>query len=117
MRSKQSPFRTFISLFVAVVFAISVTPGAMAMPASHAMNMDCSSMAAPSCDHMKADKEQGKPCKNMALCFGMLGCYGMAALDIAHVAPLPPTADAPVAIAVQHVSGLTLQPDNPPPIA
>lgn len=117
MLSRSSSLRSLISLFVAVVFAIAVTPGSMAMPAPHAMKMDCASMVAPSCDHMKPHKDQGSPCKGMTACLGMLNCFGMAALDITHVERLPITFDVHVAISHQTVSGLTLQPDNPPPIA
>lgn len=117
MRSRILSLRSLVSLFVAVVFAIAVTPGSMAMPAPQTMKMDCASMAAPSCDHMKSHKDQGKPCKSMAVCLGMLNCFGMAAVDIAPVARLPVTFDVHVAISHQAVSGLTLTPDNPPPIA
>ncbi len=124
MRSKASPFRALISLFVAVVFAIAATPGSMAMPApkaaSHAMSMagmDCSSKASTACDHMKAHQDQGKPCKNMAACLGMLNCFGMGAVDFTQLSPLPAMADAAMPIAHQTAAGLTLRPDNPPPIA
>lgn len=117
MRSRIPSLRTLVSLFVAVVFAIAVTPGSMAMPApSHTMKMDCATMAA-SCDHMKSHKDQGKPCKSMAACFGMLSCFGMAAMDTAQSVRHPVTFDVHVVIGHQTVSGRTLQPDNPPPIA
>ncbi len=88
MWSKASPFRTFISLFVAVVFTIAATPGSMAMPAPKVMDqsmsmagMDCSGKTSADCDHMKAHQDQNKPCKNMAACLGMLNCFGMGAVD------------------------------------
>ncbi len=109
--------RSLISLFVAMVFAIAVTPGSMAMPASQPMKMDCSSMAASSCDHMNMQKEHGKPCKNMTVCLGMLSCFGMAAVTVAHITPEVVVLDMRVAIGHQTPGGLTLQPDNPPPIA
>jgi hypothetical protein len=121
MRSKQGSFRALVSLFVAVVFAVAATPGSMAMPAAgqHGMNaamaMDCS--AATACDHMmKPGSEQGQPCKNMAVCLGMLACFGMAAVDTPAMLPLPAPANDQMAIAHQNVSGLTLRPENPPPI-
>jgi hypothetical protein len=117
MRSRIPFLRSLISLFIAVVFAIAVTPGSMAMTAPQTMKMDCASMAAPSCDHMSSHKDQGKPCKNMAVCLGMLSCFGMAAVDVAHVVRLPVTFDVHVTISHQTLSGLTLTPDNPPPIA
>lgn len=118
MRSRIPSLRTLVSLFVAVVFAIAVTPGSMAMPApQQTMKMDCASMAAPSCDHTKSHKDHGSPCKSMAACLGMLNCFGMAAVDVAPAARLPMTSDVHVAISHQTLSGLTLTPDNPPPIA
>lgn len=124
MRSKASSFRTLVSLFVAVVFAIAATPGSMAMPAPKAMDqsmsmagMDCSGKASSDCDHMKAHQDQGKPCKNMAACLGMLNCYGMGAVDLAPYSPLPMIREAAVPILHQTAAGLTLRPDNPPPIA
>ncbi len=50
------------------------------MPAAHPMGMDCAAMAAPACDHMKGGMDQGNPCKNMGICFGLWACYGLAAL-------------------------------------
>jgi uncharacterized protein involved in copper resistance len=124
MRSKASPFRTLISLFVAAVFTIAVMPGSMAMPApkaaDHAMSMtgmDCSGKNSADCDHMKAHQDQGKPCRNMAACLGMLSCFGMGAIETAQVSYLPALADVAPAIVQQATSGLTLIPDNPPPIA
>lgn len=123
MWSKASPFRALISLLVAVVFTIAATPGSMAMPApkpmGHAMSMagmDCAGKAG--CDHMKAHQDQGKPCKNMAGCLGMLNCFGMGAVDVGALSsPLPVIAEVAVPILHQTAAGLTLRPDNPPPIA
>lgn len=125
MWSRNESWRAVLSLFVAVVFAIVATPGSMAMPSapqnmqSHMQMMagDCAKMH---CDHMKsmksAGKEQGKPCKNMVACLGMLSCYNMAAVDFSMPQAFVPSRDAPVAFSHQSVSGLTHQPDNPPPI-
>lgn len=130
MWSRNASWRAVLSLFVAVVFAIVATPGSMAMPQapdqtqSHQMQNpmqmmagDCAQMH---CDHMKAmktpGKEQGSPCKNMAGCLGMLSCYNMAAIGFSMPQTFVPSRDAPVAFSHQSVSGLTHQPDNPPPI-
>lgn len=113
--------RGLISAFVALVFAIAIVPGGMAMSAppamKHTMSMDCSGKAAPGCHHMKPPSGHGTPCKTMAACVGMASCFGMAA--VAADRPLYPiaTADVPVRMAQQAVSGLNLQPDNRPPIA
>ena len=122
MRTGNRLVRSWISLVIAVVFAITAMPGAMAMPAPkpmspHAMSglHECCAQlhAAP----MKAQKDTGKPSKNMAVCFGMMTCYGMGAIDTAVTAAPMLLQSMPVAIAHQSIAGLTLQPDNPPPIA
>jgi|GEM_PF-1179799 len=125
MWSRNGSWRAVLSLFVAMVFAIAATPGSMAMPQpSHQMQShmqmmagDCAQMH---CDHMKAmksaGKEQGKPCKNMAACLGMLSCYNMAAVGFVMPEAFIPPRDALVAFSHQDISGLTLRPDNPPPI-
>jgi hypothetical protein len=118
MRSRISSLRSLISLFVAVVFAIAVTPGSMAMPApQQTMKMDCASMSAPSCDHMKSHKDQGKPCKNMAVCLGMLSCFGMAAIATQHFTFSRLAMNERPLVLRQIVSGLTIPPDDRPPIA
>jgi hypothetical protein len=117
MRPRKFSLRVLISILMAVVFVIAVEPGVMAMPAPQAMKMDCSGKAAPACDHMKAPKDTGTPCKNMSICVGMLNCFGMAAVAADHPSPLAATARATVPFLQQTASGLTLQPDNPPPIA
>jgi hypothetical protein len=109
--------RALISAVVALVFAVAVEPGVMAMPAPQAMTMDCSGKAAPACDHMKMQKEKGTPCKGMSVCAGMLSCFGMAAVAAEHVSLRTVAARAPAIHLYQTASGLTLQPDNPPPIA
>lgn len=114
MRSRIPSLRALISLFVALAFAIAVTPGSMAMPAPHTMkHADCASMAAP--DH--APKEQGKPCKGMTVCLGMLSCFGMAAIVAQHFTLARLADDASPLRLHQIVSGLTIPPDDRPPIA
>lgn len=132
MQSRKSSVRTVLSLLLAVVFAIAATPGSMAMPARgaahhttamHAMamdGMDCSGQAAArACDHMKShqDQNQGQPCKTMAACLGMLSCFGMGAIDLAKTTPFVAYAEPSIAISHQQITGRTLRPDNPPPIA
>ena len=126
--------RTWISLVVALVFAIAAMPGSMAMPqrsampapvshAAHAMMMsggsmtDCSGHEQTPCDHMKVQKHQGTPCKNAGACMGMLSCFAMGAFDTVVAAPPVLLQDNAVAVSHQTVSGLTPSPDNPPPIA
>ncbi len=119
MRPRIFSLRALISAFVAVVFAIAAEPGVMAMPApqpvKHSMTMVCADEAMPGCDHMKLPKDNGTPCKTMAVCAGMMSCFGMAA--VATDLPLLRTASigASVHVVPQTLLGLTLQPDNPPP--
>lgn len=120
MRSKPSRFRTLLSLFVAAVFVIAVTPGSMAMPAPKAMGHAMAGMA--HCPYMvpaagQTHQDHGKPAKTASVCLGMLSCYAMGALAPMPVAPAPVLERTEVAITHQSASGLTLQPDNPPPIA
>jgi hypothetical protein len=126
MKTENRLVRTWISLVIAVVFAIAAMPGSMAMPApkpmsmshaAHAMSADCSAHEQAPCDHMKAQKNDGKPCKNMAMCLGLLSCYGMGAVDVAVAAAPVLLETVPVEFVSQTISGLTLTPDNPPPIA
>jgi len=127
MRMRKLSLRAVLSAVVAVVFAIAAEPGAMAMPAPHhpaTMMMDsqradsgamsCTDM--PGCDHMKLPKDKEAPCKSMAVCAGMMGCYGMAAVAVDWPQLRTKGLDAPVHFHPQTSLGLTLQPDNPPPI-
>lgn len=124
MRTRKFSLRAVLSAVVAVVFAIAVEPGAMAMPAPQqpavmmdGLAMPCADHAMPGCDHMKLPKDKEAPSKSMAVCAGMMSCFGMAAV----AAELPQlrtkVLDAPVPFHPQTPLGLTLQPDNPPPIA
>jgi hypothetical protein len=116
MRMRNLSLRAFLSALLAVVFVIAAEPGVMAMPApaKHMMTMTCADM--PGCNH-KLPKDKDAPCKNMALCAGMMSCFGMSA--VASEMPLLRTASAGASVHVvpQTLLGLTLQPDNPPPIA
>jgi energy-converting hydrogenase Eha subunit H len=121
MRSKRLSLRAMISALVAVVFAIAAEPGVMAMPATqplhHAATMSCADEGMPGCDHMKLPKEKDAPCKNMAFCAGMMSCFGMAAIAVENPQPRIPSKQTAVHFHPQTTVGLTLQPDNPPPIA
>lgn len=118
MWRKKPEIRSLISVWLALVFAIAVMPGSMAMPAHNATqhSMDCASASTHHCDHIKPANEQGSPCKNMQVCMGMFGCLGMAAL--AHDAVPPVLAIA--AVHPHHLyqtrTGLTFPPDGRPPI-
>jgi hypothetical protein len=121
MRLRHKSWRTVISLLVALVFAIAATPGSMAMPAAqnHVMSQmaDCGAGKAMHCDHMKSGHEMpGKPCKNMAACLGMLNCFGMGFVDFVQPEVQVPSRASAMAFTHQTVTGLTLRPDNPPPI-
>lgn len=124
MTSGNRLVRTWISLVIAVVFAIAAMPGSMAMsapkPTSSAAPMMMSGMH-ECCDHAeKAPQSQDKsqdPCKSMAVCFGLLSCYGLAALPFTAVAMADKTADTVPMLRHQSVSGLSIPPDDPPPIA
>lgn len=71
----------------------------------------------PGCDHMKLPKDHGTPCKNMAVCAGMMSCFGMAAIAVDHPVLRTTSKQTAVHFHPQTTLGLTLQPDNPPPIA
>lgn len=114
--------RTWISLVLAVVFAIAAMPGSMAMPSpkpnSHTMGhamagMDCCQHAAPA----KAPKSDNDPCKSMSVCFGVMACFGLAALPVASPTVLKFAATRSLPMPYQSVSGLSIPPDDPPPIA
>jgi hypothetical protein len=119
MRSKPLSWRSLISLFVAAAFVVAVTPGSMGVsPATgKSMMADCPFMITVPCDHMKAHQEQGTPCKNAGGCLGMLSCYGMAALGTDQVALISPMMSAVPAPVHEIWVGLTIPPDNRPPIA
>jgi hypothetical protein len=114
--------RRWISLVIALVFAIAAMPGSMAMPAPkpvphHAM-MAMDGAHGDCCgEPVKAPKSQDDPCKSMSVCFGMLACYGMAAVHPAAVVMATADIAAPPMIRHQSVSGLSIPPDDPPPIA
>jgi len=105
---------------VALVLVLAAMPGSMAMPASQPMPHAMAAMAdccAQQSDHMKTEKQPDKPCKDMAVCFGMLSCFGLAALPIASTAVTKTVADRSRPAAPQFLSGRTVPPDDPPPIA
>lgn len=122
MRLRKSPVRAVLSAILALVFFVAVLPGAMAMPApqnamSHStMSSDCMASADSHCDHMKPMKAPASPCKNMQVCAGMLGCFGLAAVVHDAVTPFVAVADERVPDRHQTLVGLTAPPDDRPPI-
>lgn len=118
MWSKLPSLRALISALVALVFTVAVIPGSMAMPAPAAQHsMDCLAKADAHCDHMKPVKEQGSPCKNMQLCMGMLGCFGMVAVAYDTAVPFFAFAAVRAPDLYQSVTGLAPPPTDRPPIA
>jgi hypothetical protein len=118
MRLKKSPVRAVVSAILALVFFVAVLPGAMAMPApqtSMSHGMDCEHAASP-CDHMKPMKDAGSPCKNMQVCAGMLGCFGLAAVVLDTAVSFVAVADERVPDGHRTLTGLTSPPDDRPPI-
>ncbi len=115
MRTRKLSLRAFLSALLAVVFVLATEPGVMAMPApaKHTMTMNCADMAG--CDHMKLPKDKDAPCKNMALCSGMMSCFGMTAVAVQMPALRTIVIGSSVHVVPQSLLGLTLQPDNPPP--
>lgn len=111
--------RALIGALATVAFIIAAMPGAMAMPAPQGtMQHSMASMAgtASHAHHMKPMKEQGAPCKNMQICMGMLGCFGMAALTYEAVLPVGAPAGVDAPDLHQTLAGLTLPPEDRPPI-
>jgi len=121
MRVNRRFLREILCALVAVAFAIAVQPGAMAMPdghmAAHTVAAAAAHAAMSECPMAQSGK-QGLPAKQAPPCLGMLVCYGMAVLA-AHY-PAFKGVSAPV-LRMPHsqaaVSGLTITPDSPPPIA
>lgn len=124
MRPKRSLSRAVIGVVLAAAFLFAVQPGTMAMPAP-AMpaqhGVDCDAMdgmamtqAAKPSQHQNVPAE---PCKHMAICMGLLACYGVTAIaGDALVLPVPLAARA-AHFAVVAPTGMTHPPEDPPPIA
>jgi len=127
MRTKRFSLRAVLSALLAVVFVIAAEPGAMAMPpmvSQKMMVMDGKAMDC--CDHDKphsqknsdSQKDSGTPCKSMAACAGMLSCFGIAAIIDEHSSQVRTSVlYGAIGFPQAVTQGLTLQPDNPPPIA
>lgn len=116
--------KRFVTLLIAAIFLLAVQPGTMAMPVvySHSMSTHVThsmSQQNMECDHSMPMQKHGNPCKDMGCCMGMLSCFGIAAavpggaaviLQLSLTATQAwPTRDLGL--------GITLAPDNPPPIA
>ena len=113
--------RKFAAVFMAAILALAVEPAALAMPAPHSATMQamhCASHEKAGCDHSMPQHRRGTPCKNMANCLGMLNCFAMAVMPVDAMATLPlALAHSPSWHLQDAGPGITIQPDNPPPIA
>ncbi|MDE2499878.1 MAG: hypothetical protein KGL56_06755 [Alphaproteobacteria bacterium] len=114
--------KRLIALLIAAVFLVVVQPGAMAMPTmpppTSTHMMDCGSQTIAKCDHNMPMPKQNTPCKNMAVCLGMLNCFAAAIMPANGQMSFPVAAEKPTPWPLRQAGhGLTRQPDNPPPIA
>jgi len=127
MRTRISISRKIVALVAAAILLLATEPAALAMPAApmhHAMQpammqmMGCASHESTGCDQGMPQHDRGVPCKDMANCLGMLSCIALAAVphNAATIAPHAPTATQSWRL-YDIGPGITLQPDNPPPIA
>ena len=121
MRAKASIARKFAAVLLATILALALEPAALVMPAPHstAMQMpNCASHETMGCDHAMPKHERGAPCKDMTNCLGMLCCLAMAVVSADAASALPLASPRSPSWFVRDIGpGITLQPDNPPPIA
>jgi hypothetical protein len=120
MRAKCDPVRTLIANLISAIMVLAVQPVAFAAP-SHSMTMqmtDCASHEVAGCDHSMPKQDRSTPCKDMANCLGLLSCVTLAAVlhSAISVQPLASTISQSWHVNAAG-SGITLQPDTPPPIA
>ncbi len=114
--------KRIIALLIAAVFLVATQPGSMAMPATSthtAMQMTncCGSQETAKCDHGQPMQKHGSPCKDMANCIGMLNCMTFTAISQSQAAVEPHSLTAPRTWhSFKFEAGITLPPDNPPPI-
>lgn len=119
----------WVAFVVAALFLFAAEPNTMAMPVvsaqpSQPVMAPChmAMMSSPMAMVSKPVSPDGaghhpSPCKNMAVCAGLLGCYGVNAIDTAAGLLFGAArADAP-AVTVITAHGITHPPHNPPPIA
>jgi hypothetical protein len=112
--------RKALSVLLTVVFALALQPAVSAMPAhQNAMShsMDCCDHGAMKDHHGMPQKGCDTPCKDMANCNGVQSCSSITAVQLVSAAPIAPIGAA--AKPWQEFSvgrGITLRPDNPPPI-
>lgn len=120
MRAKRPPLRKLIASLISAILLLAVQPVAFAAPA-HSMSMqmtDCASHETTGCDHSMPRQNHGTPCKDMANCLGMVNCVALAAVPHAALAVLPLSSTMSQSWHVNAAgTGITLQPDLPPPIA
>ncbi len=120
MRAALDIVRRFLTVVLAVVFAFAA-PLASAAPvhdahSTHAMH--CGPRAKIKCHHSMPQNGRDAPCKDMANCGGMLNSTSFAAItnDKSPVVG-PALAGRQLWQTCDLGTGITLQPDNPPPIA
>jgi hypothetical protein len=111
--------RKALTVFLTVVFVFAVQP-VSAMSAHHATMshaMDCCDHGPMKSHHGMPQKGCDTPCKDMANCNGVQSCSTITAiqqLGVAYMAPIRVAAKPWHAFDIGH--GITLRPDNPPPI-
>lgn len=112
--------RKALAVLLAVVFMFAVQPVASAMPAHHVAmvhTMDCCDHGAVKSHHNMPQKGCDTPCKDMANCNGVQSCSTITAIEqfgVAQVTPIRLAAKPWHAFSIGQ--GITLRPDNPPPI-
>jgi hypothetical protein len=112
--------RKAFAVFLAVVFVLAVQPVASATPAHHAtMNhtMNCCDHGPTKSHHSMPQKGCDTPCKDMANCNGVQSCSATTAIQqpgVAYIAPIRLVARSWQTFNIRH--GISVSPDNPPPI-
>ncbi len=120
MRIWVSAGKKIAAAVMAVFLAVAAEPAAIAVPAHQApavQMMHPMSHGMPCCDPSIARHKHGTPCKDMGICLcALIG--GAAAVIPANVPVTFPLASYRLASWHLHDAGpgITLKPDNPPPI-
>lgn len=118
MRSTAALARKALTVLVTVVFALAVLPLSNAAPAHHggmSQMVDCAAHCASK--DTAPQKTHGTPCKDMANCGRVQSCSTLTAIQqssVAYIAPIKVAAMPWYAFNIEH--GITIRPDNPPPI-
>lgn len=118
--------KRFVAVFVTVLMTLSLSSTVMAMPAPHQTMAQASTAASNDCAmagkmarmQAKAQQHPGMPCNCMGNCPDMASCSVAAVLPVLSRVVVPTAmARLPVWRRFDERPGITLQPDNPPPIA